>query len=532
MRSSGGPDFFVEFCKFRRSRCSPSEEANGEAPTDRKIGSRLQTLRAVMTFSNDDPKRAKKRGFVLVGVLVGVLALYFAGSWAKQRSVDSDRIFVGVHALNGKEAIVMLRDDEGEQDPSWRIERIRFGRDEPLWGYSIRNPYVPQVGNGMSVAAGQSVILDELGAIQVGVTALDLDTGESTWKRPFGKRDGYPATIVGGDRFVLVDGGDRVHVLDRATGKTLYEREEGQMKFGDYAFTETWIEFLTSSEVEYLELETGRVRRIEDPRGAHCRVGGHVYGFDHKGTLRSRDLATDESAEVLPLETRLPKFFGDSCGWQNTSDGSLRLLFAAEMPGLLVAVDLDPASPAGSGRVAWTHTFAASIETGGISYRVPNRLDLVWSGEVPRFAPLEIDMPSPNVDDSKIVVVDTHDGTLSRQGPPGARSARRFSSFKRGKTVFMVLKGRRGETPGTVLAMDTLTGETHAVSSPGQFRIVPPSVTDTVVWAWTDPVFSREGNLAITVLDQELQVLETSNPERAPTADEDAVTSLLGPDSG
>ena len=527
---SGEPDFFSEFCKFRRSWGSPSEEGNVEAPQGRKTGSRCQALRAAMTFSNDDPKPAKNRRLMQVGVVLGVIVLYFAGSWAKERSIDSDRIFVGVHALNGKEAIVMLRDDKGEEHPSWRIERIRLGSDEPLWGYSIRSPYRHRVGNGMSVAGGQSVILDEVGAVQVSVTALDLDTGETTWRRPLGKSDGHTPMIVGGDRFVLVDGGDRVQVLDRATGKTLYKREgQGQTQSLNYAFTETWIEFRGSWEVEYLELETGRVRRLEDAPGARCRVGGHVYGLDLKGTLRSRDLATGESAEVVPPEALPREFQAWSCGWQNNPDGSLRLLFADERPGLFVVVDLDPASPAGSGRVAWTHTFAADIETGD-HYRIPNRLDLVWSGEVPRFAPLEIHMPSPNEDDSQIVVVDTHDGTLSRQGPPGARIARGFSSFKRGKTVFMVLKGRRDETPGTVLAMDTLTGETHAVSSPGRFRIVPPSVTDAVVWAWTDALFSPEGDLAITVLDQQLQVLQTSNPKRAPTADEDAVTSLLGPD--
>ena len=85
-----------------------------ESPQGRKTGSRCQALRAAMTFSNDDPKPAMNRRLMQVGVVLGVIALYFAGSWAKERSIDSDRIFVGVHALNGKEAIVRLRDDKGE----------------------------------------------------------------------------------------------------------------------------------------------------------------------------------------------------------------------------------------------------------------------------------------------------------------------------------------------------------------------------------------------------------------------------------
>lgn len=481
-----------------------------------------------MSSSNDDAKPVKNRGLFQVGAVLGLIALYFAGSWAKERFIDSDRMLLGVHALNSEEAIVMFRDDKAER-LLWRIEKIQLGRDEPLWGHSIRTPSTSQTGNGMSVDGGQVVVLDELSATDVVVTALDLGTGEVTWKRSLGQGDGRSSTIVGRDRFVLVDGFDRLHVLDRATGKTLY-RHEGYTQNLDYAFTEAWIEILEPTAIEYVELESGRQHRLENRGGSYCRVGEHAYGFDIKQTLRSHDLATGESTEVMPQETPLDSFHAWSCGWQNNPDGSLRLLFGRQDPGLLVAIDLDPASPSGSGRVAWTSRFPVGIQTGDISYGVPNRLDLVWSGEVPRFAPLEIHTPSASGDlDTKLVVVDTHAGTLSRQGPPGAHIANRFTSFKRGKTVFMVMEGRASENaPGTVLAMDTQTGVTHAVSTAGEFRVAPPSVTDAVAWAWTDTSFSRQDNLAITVLDRELQVLETRDPSRAPTADEDAVNSLLG----
>ncbi len=478
-----------------------------------------------MTSSTDDLKPVKNRGVIQVGALLGVIALYFAASWAKERFIDPDRMLVGVHALGSQDAIVMFRDDQSE-DRLWRIEKIQLGRDEPLWGHNIRSPQTSHIGNGMSAARGHLVFLDEVGRTQVSVTGLDLDTGEATWKRSVPIGDGGSSAIVGADRYVLIDGRDHLHVLDRETGKTIYSRQ-GFTQNLDFAYTADWIEILDSS-IEYLELETGQLRRIEGPRGAHCRVGGSSYGFDSKHTLRAHNLATGESTEVIARESTGEKFYANSCGWQRTDDGGLRLFFADEM-GQLLAIDLDPASPADSGRVAWTRTFPAHLETGDIVYRIPNRLDLVWSGKVPRFAPLEVDVPGDTEGRrSRIVVVDTRDGALSRQGSPGDHIANRFMSFKRGEIVYMVIEGWLAGDPGTVLAMDARTGEAHAVSSPGEFCVVPASVTDSVVWTWTRRGFSRQDNLVITVLDKKLQALETLNASRAPTADEGFVTSLLG----
>jgi hypothetical protein len=481
-----------------------------------------------MEDAANDPRPVKNRGLVQVGVVLGVIALYVVGSWAKTRFIDPDRLLLGVHALGSEEALVMFRDDTGEDLP-WRIEKIRRGNDEPSWGHGLHRPLSSHVGNGMSVAGEDVVVLDSDVSQRVSVTALDLTSGDVTWKRKLVVSNRRSPTIVGRDKYVLIDGADRLHILDRATGNTIYERE-GHTQNLDYAFTETWIELLEPMAVDYLEIESGQRYHLENTSGAFCRIGEHAYGFDQKHVLRSHHLASGKSLAVIPQQTPLPKVHAWACGWQNNPDGSLRLVFTHQNPGLLIAIDLDPASPSESGRVAWTRTFAADIQPGDISYRVPNRLDLVWSGKVPRFAPLEIRTAGVSGDlGSQIVVVDTREGTLARQGLPGEHIAGRFTSFKRGNTVFMAIEGRPGESPpGTVLAMDARTGVTHAVSSVGEFRTVSPSVTDDVVWAWIDRSFSRADNLAITVLDHELQMLDTHDPSRAPTADEDAVTSLLG----
>lgn len=469
---------------------------------------------------------------MILGAVIGLVVLYFAASWTKHRFVDPDRMLVGAHAIDSNEAIVMYRYDRSER-VVFRIAKIRTDRDEPLWERDVGLPYTAHVGNGMSVAGDHLVILNDIGNVEDEVTARDLLTGDVAWQRTLSKSEGDASKILGTHRFVLIDGRDRLHILDRATGKTLHERK-GHTQNLNFAFTDSWIEIEETMLIEYLEVDSGELRRVEQPRGAQCRIDGRVYGFDDKRGLLSRDLSTGDEVEVLPVGTRIAgnpaeKFLPWSCGWRSAPDGGVRLLLARQDPGFLVAIDFDPDSPLGSGRTAWTHPFAGTIQTGEITYRVRNRLDLVWSGQMPRFAPLEVRLEDASENaDEQIVVFDTDSGKLVRQGAPVDRH--RFSSFKHGATVFMVLEGRHSDTPGVVLAMDGETGKTRAVIAAGELRTEPQSVAGGAAWTWIYRGFSREGDLAVSVLSPELRVLGTRDASRAPFPNEDVVTALLGPD--
>lgn len=478
-------------------------------------------------------KPPRNRGPMILAALIGSVALYFAGSWAKERFLDPDRMLVGVHAIGSKEAIAMYRYDRSE-GVVFRIAKIRIDDDELLWERDVGLPYTAHVGNGMSVGGDHLVILNEVDDARDEVTAHDLSTGEVVWRRKLAKSEGNPSKIMGRDGFVLVDGRDHLHVLDRATGETIYKRD-GFTQNLNFGFTDSWIELERIMSIEYLEVESGDLRSVEGTRGAQCRIDERVYGFDDKRGLLSRNLASGDGVQLLPPGTRIAgepaeKFLPWSCGWRKNPDGSLRLLFDREDPGVVVAIDLDPDSPLGSGRTAWTHAFAGTTRSGEITYRVRNRLDLVWSGKMPRFAPLEVHLDgAPENADKQIVVFDTDSGKLVRQGAPVDRHW--FSSFKHDTTVFMVLEGRDTDTPAVVLAMDGETGVARAVSAAGELRTEPQSVAEGAAWAWIYRGFSREGDLAVTVLDPELQVLGTRDSSRAPVANEDAVTALLGPDS-
>lgn len=472
------------------------------------------------------------------GLLVfGVVALYFAGSWAKKRFVDSDRVLIGVHALDGEEAVVMVR-DEGGESPIHRIAKIRIGNDEALWERDVGalKSERTKLSNGMSVAGGHAVILHEVSETHVEVVAYDLRTGEIAWQRPLPKT--HAAEILGRDRFVFIDAGQHLYLLERGTGSTIREWQgQGQ---SIYAFTDTWIQTKGGSAIEYVEVESGHRRRLEEPLGPVCRIEDRVYGLFGSLGLVSYALSTGDRVEVASRDTLAQDesdaaFLPWSCGWRRNPDSSLRLVFASPSPGRLVAIDLDPTAPQGSGELAWAHTFEGAIETGVVRYWVRNQLDLVLFGEVPRFVPLDVRLSdAPKDANHQIVLLDTVDGEVIRQGTPGRRS---FFSFGDGATVFMVVEGRNSSErwsdalAGHVLAMDAQTAETHAVSLAGKLRVDPASVAAGAVWTWVDGSLSRSHNLGLAVFDRQLDLVKAGGAKRVPASNADVIASLLGPDS-
>lgn len=484
-----------------------------------------------MGDENDDIRPVKNRGIIRVGALFGVLGLLWAGWWTKKNFVDPDRMLVGVHALSHDEAIAMYRYDGNDDDTVFRIARIRIDQDAPLWELDVSFPSTAAVGNGMSAAGQHVVILEDLGNAQAKVAAHDIATGEVAWERVLDVDDGSSPALMGRTRFALVDGKNHLYVLDRESGKTLYERE-GYTQNINFAFSDSWLEIEDSFALDYLDIDSGRVDHVEGTAGAHCRVDNVAYGFDRERRLLSRDLRSGEevalaSAEALLGTQDAKDFRPQSCGWQRRSDGTLRLIYAQERPASLVAIDVKPSAEPSATRPAWTYDSFPALRTGQIDYRVQNRLDLVWSGEMPRFAPLQVRVADSGTD-SQLVVFDTETGSPARTGAPNNTLAGRFTAFSRAGLVFMVSGDPMGDlSQATVLSMDGSTGEAHAVQGI-DLSIEPTSVVEGAVWTWTRRGFSREGNLPTTVLGPDLQNLGTSDPDRAPTQSDDAVASLLG----
>ncbi len=476
------------------------------------------------------PQRSRPRriGLTIVALLVGALAVYKIGGWVKTAWIDPDRMLVGVHPIDDEDAIVMYRYDGGGA-LQWHIARLSLAADALRWRATVEYPLTASMGNGMSVAGGYAVVLVDTNSPKAKVTAYDVETGEPAWSRELPQADGYAADIAGADPYVIIDANDFVYVLDRERGATIYEQEGSQ--HANFAFTEEWIQLDQLMTTKYLDPASGRSVDVKGIDGELCRVEDVVYGFERDVGLVAHDLSADARVTVLEAATPIDdqtaaKMVPWSCGWLRVED-ALRLVFTSrsEVGALGFAVDVEGSDA----RVAWTLRHEdAEAEVGTISYTVQNRLDLLWFGELPRFAPLELQLrDSPRDTSTQIVTVDVLEGRVAREGTAGDWP---FVAFKRDGAVIIRssewFAGDRAQ--GWVFTLDGATGELLGALQQDALWVGPHSIVGDTIWAWKSTSFSRERDMAIITADRALTVKATRDPDRVPANDPSVATALLG----
>lgn len=477
------------------------------------------------------PSRSKFVGFfvVLILTLFVLGLLYKLGVWAKERWLDPDRVLVGVHAINDREAVVVFFDASAKGRSQSRMGRLSLYTDQLRWSRPLgpAGSFVGFVGrDDMSVAGGQVVTLSD--DKTSGFTAYDLETGDVAWTRTLRHEEASVQFILGGaEDYVIVEAGGLTYVLDRATGKTLYELADVE----SVAFSDEWIEFERSHDLRYFEPKSATTVAMEDIRGAHCRVGNAVYGLDEREGLVAQDLPSGTRVSILaPHETNLVRTAADdrsleSCGWIRV-DGRLRLIFLRELgqDSVAFAVDVD----GDSAELAWSLSFGPDtrLKSGvGFQYDLKNQLDLVWFGAMHRYAPLELSVG----DSRQLVVLDIVEGKVQRRGETSDH--RRFVVFKHSDIV--VLRSSEShdtaeQTAGYLLTLDGSTGKVLGAREQRALHAEPHSIVGTTLWGWKDLSFSRSDDLAIFTADLGLDIKIAGDPDRIPRRNGTIEAELLG----
>ncbi len=482
--------------------------------------------------SADGPTRSyRRRNLILFVVLViaGLGVLWKVGRWAKARWLDPDRLLLGVHAIDGEEALVVYRYD-GDEKMRWRIGRLRIGDDGMAWERDLPDPLFALGNNGVILGDDDVIVLVESSSHTFRIESLDLATGEVRWDARGRQDDGSIVTIAANATHVFIDGrSEGLHVFARASGERVH-RDPEYRGFG-FAYDDRWLD-LGDYPPRYLDLTRAVVSELSPVGSERCVVDGVAYAIDDKDRgLSMQPLAGGDptlfaanTTEILG--TPLAKFAVNSCGWMRLDD-ALRFVFTTSSsdPNVAMAFDLD--ADAHTATLAWAIDLGSrEPETGRIGYSISNNRDLPWFGAVTRFVPLELRVPRGDETLVQMVMVDLVEGRIVSEGEAFDRP---LSAFRHGTTLFV-----RSSDPydlgstGFVVAIDGSTGNVLGSVEQETINIGLMSIAGDAVWLWTGTSFSRADDLAVSVFDRSLDLVSARDPERVPVPAETFAKTLLG----
>ena len=456
---------------------------------------------------------------VLLG-LVALVVLWKAGSWAKERWFDSDRMLISVHPASDAEAIVFFRYDQGSDGLEFRVGRLPADGDDLIWERTLPLPDIGTRHNSISNRNGVLAIIADDGIGKGVIEGLDSATGEVRWTAEVEFDQGNGAELMGNDTHVFVDAHGRgIHVLERATGKVVYRDRREQYSLG---FNDEWLELDTDVFLRLRDAKPVELERV--PRGS-CLVGDVLYSLTD-GNLTAHDLVGGRKLEQ-DAPTDLDDPWIDSCAWRTRDSGRLQLIFTeANDERIAFALSLDRDRSLASAGLDWKLDFdGARPSSDRLSYNVTNDWDLPWLGRTTRFIPLELSREvSPTQYESQLVVVDVDTGEIVRRGD---QTDLRIWMVRAGD-IYVVEAHSRGEHDH-ILTIDGTTGEPLGALTWERASVVPRPMVGDELWVWSGHAFSREDDMAFALLDRNLKLQYTPNPTRAPQPAPDVVTRLLGP---
>lgn len=115
------------------------------------------------------------------------------------------------------------------------------------------------------------------------------------------------------------------------------------------------------------------------------------------------------------------------------------------------------------------------------------------------------------------------EGELVRQGE---RLEDRFWMVRAGKV--RIIEVRDPDDRASIFTLDGATGEVLGAISLDEASFVPRPTMGDELWVWSDHSFSRESNMAFSILDRRLETEHTPNPAHAPAAAPGLGSRLFG----